>query len=147
MLPYFTTVMPSEACFEQKLELQETPLDIHACLRFCSDHHSIRRSDRYWVDLSSDFITKQSLMCSLKINGGQTRGTGMGKKEHLVWFLGMCACAEVMQFLTDVAFTTSGKHKDTNKTCQNRDHGDTKNIFNYFQEGNPVSGSNKSSKW
>lgn len=80
MLPYFATVMPSESCFQQKLEVQETPLEIHACLRFCSDHHSIRRSDRYWVELSSDFITKQSLMCSLKI---RRTVPAMGKKNIL----------------------------------------------------------------
>ena len=55
----------------------------------------------------------------------------------------MSACAETnasMQFLTDASLTTSEQHKDTSKARQSREHGDTKNILDYFQERNPFSG-------
>ena len=71
------------------------------------------------------------------------QGYRHGRKERLVWLLSMSACAETnasMQFLTDASLTTSEQHKDTSKARQSREHGDTKNILDYFQERNPFSG-------
>ena len=41
-----------------------------------SEHwfHSVHRSDRYWVGLSTDLIIEQVIMRSIKSRGGLTRG-------------------------------------------------------------------------
>ena len=102
----------------------------------------IRRSDRLWVDLSSDLIVDQVLMISMNTSGGLTRGRGMTEQQRLLWLLSMPACAEVnqaMQELTWVNYTTGEQNKDMRKAIKARDWKDTLAVFQYLQERNPFS--------
>ena len=54
-------------------------------------YHAIRRSDRFWAGLSSDLISEQVLMRSMKSSGGLTRGRGMKEKQRLTWLLSLPA--------------------------------------------------------
>ena len=45
-------------------------------LAFKNDLHVVRRSERFWAELSSDLIIEQVLMRSVKTTGGLTRGRG-----------------------------------------------------------------------
>ncbi len=86
--------------------------------------HVVRKSDRYWAGLSTDFVIEQVLMRSVKTTGGLTRGKGMTKIQQLVWLLSMPSCAEIniaMQSLTGNKYVTSEQHKDCSEARQERD--------------------------
>ena len=48
--------------------------DVHRT--FEAGFHVVRRSNRSWAGLSTDFVMQQVLMGSLKTSGGVTRGRG-----------------------------------------------------------------------
>lgn len=107
---------------------------------FMAGHHVMRRSDRYWAGLSCDLVIEQTLMRTLKSNGGLTRGRGMGERQRLVWLLSIPASATAyqwMQSLTQTEFTTSEQHKDSSETRQEKDHKDTLTVINYVSSRNP----------
>ena len=67
----------------------------------------IRRSDRLWAGLPSDFVYRANFDTLFKTNGGLTRGRGMEETQRLHWLLIMPACvgvSEVMQELTREVF-------------------------------------------
>jgi len=70
----------------------------------------IRRTDRYGTSWSTDLVTEQGLMRSLKTTAGLPRGTDMSETQCIVWLLSMPMCAElnnVMQALGGIANSTS----------------------------------------
>lgn len=107
---------------------------------FISGYHVVRRSDRYWAGLSSDLVIEQTLMRTMKITGGLTRGRGIGESQRTQWVLSMPACSTVndaMQKLTKACYVTSDQHKDATVARQSKDDQDTRNIFHYLQQRNP----------
>ena len=60
--------------------------------RFDDWFHTIRRSDRQWVGLSSNLIIEQVMTRSLKSSAELTRGRGMTEHQRLVWLLSTPAC-------------------------------------------------------
>ena len=56
-------------------------------------YHTVRRSNRFWSGIWTDFAIKQVLMRSLKIRGGLTCGRGMTQNVTLTWVHTMHACA------------------------------------------------------
>ena len=62
---------------------------------FMKRHHVLRRSDCFWAGLSSDLVTEQVLIRSVKTTGGLTRGRGMDESQWASWLLSMLACAEI----------------------------------------------------
>ena len=94
-------------------------------------------SDKYWSGLSTDLITEQVLIRSLKIRGGLTRGIGMSKTQCLLWVLAIPACAnihEAMQNLTVVTFGTSEQHKEILRAWQARDVSDRLDIISFSRK-------------
>ena len=86
---------------QQMLDLAEEHPDVYAS--FMSDHHAIRRSDRYWAGVTSDLMIEQTLMRTIKTTGGLTRGRGMTESQRAQWLLSMPPCYDVngaMQELT-----------------------------------------------
>ena len=45
--------------------------------KFVDGFHVVRRSNQYWSGLGSDLVFEQTLMRSLKSQGGRTRSSGM----------------------------------------------------------------------
>ena len=54
----------------------------------------MRRSERYWAELSTDLVIEQALMRSIKSAGGLTRGKGMDEQQRHVWLLSIPACVD-----------------------------------------------------
>ena len=107
---------------------------------FMKGHHILRRSDRYWADLSADLVIEQVLMRSLKTSCGLTRGRGMTEIQRLIWLMTMPQCSEVnaqMQFLTSVSYETSEQHKEMSKSRQEKDTQDTFEMISYLLQRNP----------
>ena len=53
------------------------------------ESHEIRRSDRYWVGLSSDLVIEQVLMRSVKTTGGLMRRCRLTETQRFAWLLSM----------------------------------------------------------
>ncbi len=120
------------------LELEET--HPHVYNGFCQGLHVIRRTDRLWAGLSSDFIIEQCLMRSMKTSGGLTRGRGINQLQRDVWCLSMPATASIsqaMQEFTSVRYTGSEQHKEASNTRIEQDRKDTEAILNYLVDRNP----------
>ena len=103
---------------------------------FVEGRHVVRRSERYWAELSTDLVIEQVLMRSIKSAGGLTRGRGMDEQQRHVWLLSIPACAEVnkaLQQYTSVSYCTSDQHKDKSLARQERDTRDTRKVLEYLQ--------------
>ena len=107
---------------------------------FVEGLHVARRSDRAWAGLSTDLMTEQVLMRSMKTSGGLTRGRGMTEQQGLTWLLAMPACAEVnraMQELSGANYSTNEQNKEIGKSRQRRDMKDTHTLLLTMSERNP----------
>ena len=65
--------------------------------------------------ISTNLVTEQVLMRSLKTSGELSRGQSMTNTQRLVWVLSSPVSVEVsnaLQELTGVSYTTSDQHKD-----------------------------------
>ena len=112
----------------------------HLFQLFNSGLFVVRRSDRFWAGLPSDFVIEQVLMRTVKTTGGLTRGRGLEENQRTRWLLSTPACAQVneaIQELTGAQYNTSDQHKDLTKARKERDHMDRLNILEYFQDYNP----------
>ena len=144
MLPYLSAsghnnyVKSITIHLQDMLELEEnTP---HLFQLFNSGLFVVRRSDRFWAGLPSDFVIEQVLMRTVKTTGGLTRGRGLEENQRTRWLLSTPACAQVneaIQELTGAQYNTSDQHKDLTKARKERDHMDRLNILEYFQDYNP----------
>ena len=112
MLPYFAAAghrlyAKSAFIFLQMMnELQN--IHPHIYKNFQNGLHCARRSDSFWVGLSTDLMIEQILMHSVKTSGGWTQGKGLSETQRLVWLMSMPVCAEVnnaMHTLTGVRYS------------------------------------------
>lgn len=97
MLPYLAAAghshytKSSHVYLTDMLKLEETNPDV--LCQFQSGKFVIRRTNRFWAGLSTDFVIEQVLMWTLKSTGGLTRGRGMEEAQRTRWLLAMLACA------------------------------------------------------
>ena len=129
MLPYFA--VSGHYHYQKSVYLYlQTMSQIHVTYpglhkHFMDGLHVIRRSDRFWADLSPDLVIEQVLMRSLKTSGSLTRGSGMSERQQAIWLLSMPLSAEVnrtMQDFTGKKYQTRDQHKDTAQAQITRDH-------------------------
>ena len=144
MLPYMATS-------GHILYTKSAQLYLQSMVRLESEHpvvyqkligrfHLVRRSDRKWAGLFTDFVIEQVLMRSMKTSGGLTRGRGMTEQQRLIKLLSMPVCAEInhaMLGLTGVSYSTGEQNKDISESRKNRDMKDTKTLLNALAEQNP----------
>ena len=103
-------------------ELENRHPDVY--LKFVNGRHVVRRSNKFWVGLSSDPVIQQTLMRSLKTSGGLTHGSGMNEEQRSLWTMSMPVTAMyniAMQDFNNLTYTTSDQHKETTDACLNRD--------------------------
>ncbi|KAG1711224.1 hypothetical protein GQR58_002605 [Nymphon striatum] len=108
--------------------------------QFQNGYHVVRRSDRHWAGLSTDFLIEQVLMRSVKTTGGLTRGRGMSEPQRITWMLSTPICAEVniaLQDYTSVQYGTSDQHKEQRAARQARDTDDTHELIGYLSLKDP----------
>ena len=83
--------------------------------KFIDGFYVAKRSNQYWSGLGSDLVIEQTLMRSLKSQGGLTRGSGMSEHLRAVWTMSSTVTSSynlAMQELTEVEYTTSYQHKE-----------------------------------
>jgi hypothetical protein len=144
MLPFFAAAghnlyaKSARLYLQQMAQLESTHPDVFD--QFMTGHNVMRRSECFWGGLSCDLIIEQTLMRTLKSNGGLTRGRGMEEMQRTVWLFSMPSCASVnrsMQSLKQTAFTTSEQHKEASEARQKREHKDTFKITKFLLARNP----------
>ncbi|KAI3379074.1 hypothetical protein SNEBB_002215 [Seison nebaliae] len=95
--------------------------------KFQSGLHVTRRSNQYWAGLGTDLVIEQTLMRSLKSQGGLTRGSGMSEHQRAVWTMSATVSSAynlAMEELTAKSYTTSEQHKELSTSRVNRDETD-----------------------
>lgn len=144
MLPFFAAAghnLYAKSAYiylQSMLELGKNHPDVQEA--FEAGHHVIRRSDRFWGGLSTDFVIEQVLMRSVKSTGGMTRGRGMSESQRAQWLLSMPACADFnnsMQELTNTQYHTSDQHKEGGTSRKERDHKDMVTFITFLAQRNP----------
>lgn len=110
--------------------------------KFQSGFHVTRRSSQYWAGLGSDLVIEQTLMRSLKAQGGLTRGSGMSEHERAVWTMSSTVTSSynlAMQELTTNSYTTSEQHKDLSNSRVSRDEADLEKVATKLECFTPYS--------
>ena len=100
--------------------------------KFAEGLFVIRRTDKLWSGVGSDLTIEQTLMRSLKSNGGLTRGSGMTEDMRNVWTQSAAEISSVnfaMQDLTDLHFIGSDQHKESVPSRINRDQEDLEKLM------------------
>ncbi|GFO01027.1 hypothetical protein PoB_002753200 [Plakobranchus ocellatus] len=99
---------------QQMQTLQEQHPEVFSA--FSAGYHVLRRSDRFWAELSTDLVIEQTLMRSMKSVRGLARGRDMGDSQLTQWLLSRPACADMhssMQEVTGSENRTSGQHAES----------------------------------
>ncbi|KAG1681449.1 hypothetical protein GQR58_011839 [Nymphon striatum] len=125
---------------EKMLALEDDNPEVHQ--KFQSGYHVIRRSDQYWAGLSSDLVIEQTLMRSLKSQGGLTRGSGMSEHQRAVWTLSSTISSSynlAMQELTSSSYSTSKQHKELTTSRVSRDEVDRGKVAEKLDSFTPFS--------
>jgi len=110
---------------QQMYALKDDNPEVHQ--KFYSGVHVIRRSSQYWAGLGSDLVIEQTLMRSLKSQGGLTRGSGMSELQRTVWAMSSTVSSAynlTMQELTVRSYATSKQHKELSASRVRRDETD-----------------------
>ena len=120
MLPFFAAAgynfyLKSGYTYLQQMQtVEEDHSDTY--LKFCEGYHVVRRSNSYWAGLPTDLIIEQTLMRSVKITGGMTRGKGMFEIQRAQWLFSMPACSSIdnaMQDFENFQYCTSDQQKES----------------------------------
>ena len=125
---------------QQIHKLHETHPEVSR--HFDQGFHVVRRSDRFWVELSPDLVIEQVLMRSMKASGGLTRGRGMTETQPLVWLMAHPVCTEVnnaIQQSIGAQHNTSEQHKDLTTARQVKDMTDLCELLEFLESRNSFS--------
>ena len=102
--------------------------------------HVIRRTDKYWAGLGCDLVIEQTLMRTLKSNGGLTRGSGMTDEQRIVWTMSLPVSSLynlAMQDFTDTMYASSEQHKDIAQSRVRRDASDLEKLSTKLRPCSP----------
>ena len=120
-------------------ELEETHPDVyHTFVNL--GYHAVRRSDRFWSGLWSDFVIE------LKTSGGLTRGRGMTDSTRNQWVSTSHEFANIhdkMTQFTKTHISTSEQHVYLSPARVSRDTADCLKVYNWFHEHNPFTQSDE----
>ena len=151
MLPFFHAAGHFNYALSAHLYLQDMN-DLESKMGFRDYHNfvsngyfTIRRSDKFWSGIWSDMTIEQTLMRSMKSNGGLTRGRGLTDSVLTKWILGMPIMQKVSETIEDfvgVASSSTEQHIDARPTRQARDNADVQKLQQWFQNHEPFSALN-----
>lgn len=100
---------------------------------------TIRRTDKFWSGIYSDMTIEQTLMKSMKVEGGLIE-RGITDSTVNKWILGISSaynvCEEVEKFC-GISFSTTEQHIDARDSRMTRDINDAHKIMEWFNSHNP----------
>ena len=110
MLPYFALAdhnlytKSGYVYLQQMNDLETSHREMYN--NFNDGLHVVRRSDCYLAGLSTDLVTEQVLMRSIRTTGGLTREHGMAEIQCLEWLLFMPVYSEINNAMHDFTHVT-----------------------------------------
>lgn len=117
----------------QDLKSRLTTLDYE---RFVTNgYFTIRRSNKFWSGIWSDMTIEQTLMRSMKSNGGLTHGRGITESTMKKWITTMTTMIDISQQIEQfcgVSFDTTEQHIDARTSRVSRDTNDVKKFLDWF---------------
>ena len=108
--------------------------------QFIKGLHVVRRTDKYWAGLGCDLVIEQTLMRTLKSNGGLTRGSGMTDEQRIVWTMSLPVSSLynlAMQDFTDTTYASSEQHMDIAQSRVKRDASDLEKLSTKLRPCSP----------
>jgi len=107
--------------------------------QFLLGNHTIRQSDRYWAGLSLDLVIEQTMMRSIKSQGGLTRGRGMHNTARATWLNTLRECATLRAALSDITRSerSTPDHVEVGASRKLRDFRDLYKVKDYFKVYSP----------
>lgn len=142
MLPYFHAsghfldAKSAHLYLQDMRKLKDTINDDYEFTRFTEGFFTIRRTDKFW----SDMTIEQVLMRSMKTQGGLTHGRGLSESVLTKFVLTMIILVEVcnnMEKFCNVSFATTEQHIDSREYRIKRDVANLKNITFFFNRYDP----------
>ena len=136
-----TNYLKSARLYLQKMHaLKDDNPEVHQ--KFHSGFHVIRRSSQYQSGLGSDLVIEQTLMRSLKSQGGLTRRSVMSEHQRTVWAM-LSPVSSLynlaMQNLTEISYITSEQHKELAASRWKRDEIDLGKVAKKLNSVTPFS--------
>lgn len=140
MLPYFHAsghfpyAKSAHLYLQDMLQLENLIDDPEVLGRYTWGFFIIRRSDKLSCETSMDMVTEQSMMKSMKTDGGVARGRNTQESVISKWIYGMHmnTVCERLEDLADVRMDTTDQHVDARDSRVKRDTGASRNFVNGF---------------
>lgn len=107
---------------------------------FTNGQHTVRRTEKNWAGIWTDLAIEQTLMRSIKSQGGLTEGRGMTESVRHLWVLSLSSSANVqsaMMELTGAQIQSSEQHADLGITRRKHDFRDCQKFHAWLTERNP----------
>ncbi|XP_054259405.1 uncharacterized protein LOC128984141 [Macrosteles quadrilineatus] len=107
---------------------------------------TVRRSNKMWCGTFTDQTIEQSLMRSMKVEGGLTRSRDLSDSVAFRWLQGHTAMAHITEVVEDfcvVKFGTSEQHTDSRESRVQRDNADAKKLLEWMESHDPFPDNNQ----
>ncbi|KAL4105063.1 hypothetical protein QTP88_020338 [Uroleucon formosanum] len=151
MLPFFHAsghflYAKSAYLYLQDMLKLKNNMDEQAFKKFIDGFFTVRRSNKFNCGTWSDMVIEQSLMKSMKSEGGVSRGRSTQESVLSKWIYGMYAmntiCEDVEKFC-NISLDTVDQHVDTKDSRIKRDNDDVNKIIEWLTIHNPFPQTNK----
>ena len=145
MLPYFHAsghfpYAKSAHLYLQDMLQLENLINPSVYQRFIEGFFTVRRSDKLNCGTSTDMVIEQSMMKSMKTDGGISRGRSTKESVISKWVYGMHAMntvCEGLEDLADVRMDTTDQHVDASDSRVKKDAKDIKKLLEWFSSHDP----------
>ena len=145
MLPYFHAAghflyAKSSHLYLQDMLAIEESMDQLTFQRFTDGFFTVRRSNKFNSGTWTDMIIEQTLMKSMKMEGGLSRGRSTQESVLCKWVYGMhsmnAICDELEKF-NGISLDTGEQHVDARDSRIKRDDEDVLKLLEWFKHHNP----------
>lgn len=150
MLPYFHAsghflYAKSAHLYLQDMIALKDKMDNQDYINFTKTF-AVRRTNKFNCGTWTDMTIEQSLMKSMKTEGGVSRGRSTHESVLCKWIYGMhatMAISEEIEKFCDLSFDTADQHVDSRDSRIERDNNDIEKIVQWFTLHNPFSTCNE----
>ncbi|CAG9782212.1 unnamed protein product [Diatraea saccharalis] len=127
------------------IKLEET-MDEQTFENFKNGFFTVKRTEKFNSGTWPDMVIEQSLMKSMKTEGGVSRGRSTQKSVLCKWVYGMYAtntiCEEIERFCK-ISFDSVDQHVDARDSRIKRDNTDVNELVDWFTLHNPFPNTNQ----
>ena len=118
-------------------ELPQTHPHVYRC--FLDGKHTVKRTEGFWKGLWTDLCIEQTLMRSIKTQGGLTQCRGTTETVHNLWLASLSYLAVIYSALMDLTGTQNHceDHVELGKARIKTDYRDFKAFYSWLNSRNP----------